>query len=164
MRVLTPFNPCLVLPSPSPAFLLPCHPFIEHQQSDNNEMSIGGIYRYHQKARPCLGEKLVLEEASFAPSRQSLRLMAEQHQEILSAAHPAAMRRVLVDGIAGGGGPARGDVMGSTPPLPPGMMQDTAEVCVFFCSVLWWRRDLWTIIHLLLQRKKRLFFKVFGDF
>lgn len=103
-------------------------------------MSIAGTYRYKPRAQAGAGDGLALEEASFSPSRQSLRLIAEQQQEILSAAsHPASMRRALADGFVGGldANPreiSRAPVLGgSVPPQPTGRLNDeSVEVCWYW--------------------------------
>lgn len=86
-------------------------------------VSIGGTYRYHPRAFPAVGEGLVLEAVSLVPSRQSVRLLAEQNEMINSASNPTAgVRKMLTEGMVGAG-----FGMEMSPPLPPDMT-NTSEV------------------------------------
>lgn len=111
-------HPSSVFPS---SFLSgPSHPQFLQTQSG---MSIGGTYRYHPRAYPAVGEGLVLEEVSLVPSRQSVRLLAEQNKMIDSESNPTTgVRKMLTEGRVGAE-----FVMEMSPPLPPDMT-NTCEV------------------------------------
>lgn len=83
-----------------------------------------------------MGEGLALEPASMAPSRNSVRLLAEREENIkLAGKNPAAgARRMLAEGNSGGAAALGGGVgLGpSAPPVPSGMAktQDPSKLDV----------------------------------
>lgn len=95
--------------------------FVSQMLQAQDGVCVGGTYRYHPRTYPAVGEGLVLEEASLMPSRQSIRLLAEQNEVIQSASNPTAgVRKMLTEGVIASG---LGVVM--SPPLPPDMTTAT---------------------------------------
>ncbi|CAM9823329.1 unnamed protein product [Pylaiella littoralis] len=103
---------------------------------------LAGTFRYQPQPYPGRGEGLALEAASLAPSRNSVRLLADRVGTVKAVGDNAAagVRRALADGSGGGGGTAAatsaaGGGIGlgpSPPPVPPGMAktQDPSELDV----------------------------------
>lgn len=46
------------------------------EQDDDNDLDIGGTYRYQMRTPPAVGEGLALEAPSFAPARRTPSTMA----------------------------------------------------------------------------------------